>query len=126
MNNFIDQLNTFSQVYQLERSTLNYDGLTKDSFVVNSFINSSIYLLPNDWESIGKMVEPEMLDKLKETFPGDNRDFLGLRNLLIEPPKTRKRLNHFGTKTMLLNNYMYTENDDRSEEEEKTFKTKNK
>lgn len=121
MNNFIDQLNTFSQVYQLERSTLNYDGMTKDSFVVNSFINSSIYLLPNDWESIGKMVEPEMLDKLKETFPGDNRDFLGLRNLLIEPPKP-EAVESLWYKTMLLNNYMYTENDDRSEEEEERLK----
>lgn len=121
MNNFIDQLNAFSQVYQLERSTLNYDGMTKDSFVVNSFINSSIYLLPNDWESIGKMVEPEMLEKLKETFPGDNRDFLGLRNLLIEPPKP-EAVESLWYKTMLLNNYMYTENDDRSEEEEERLK----
>lgn len=123
MNNFIDSLNNFSQVYQLERNTLNYDGLTKDSFLVNSFINSSIYLLPKDWESVNKMVEPEMATKLKETFGEDTTDFLGLSHLLIDPPKP-EATESLWYKTFLLNGYVYTSDDDRSEEDEARLKRK--
>lgn len=123
MNNFINSLNDFSQVYQLERNTLNYDGLTKDSFLVNSFINSPIYLLPKDWESINQMIEPEMATKLKETFGEDTTDFLGLSHLLIDPPKP-EATESLWYKTFLLNGYIYTEDEDRSEEDDARLKRK--
>lgn len=123
MNNFINNLNKFSQVYQLERNTLNYDGLTKDSFLVNSYINSALYLLPNDWASVEKIIEPEMLDKLKETFGTDTSDFLGIGDLLIAPPNPAST-ESLWYKTMLANGYMYTDDKDRSEEDEERLRRK--
>lgn len=88
LNNLIDTMNKHSRIYQLERGVLKYNTnsinpMTKDSFVFKSFIDSAVYLTPEDDKALANEVEPEILDKINEEFP-NKMDWLGLENLLVE------------------------------------------
>ena len=104
LNNLISKLNDLSKVYQLERSTLKYDGMSKDSFVFDAYTNSAPYLLPGRWDELSKDIEPEVLDALKEVF-GDNYDWLNITPIMIEPPDEAKETLWY--KTLERNGYLY-------------------
>lgn len=65
--------------YNVESS----NPMTKDSFVFKSFIESPLYLTPEDEEALADEVEPEVLEQINEEFP-NKLDWLGLENILIE------------------------------------------
>lgn len=114
MNNLVSKLNDLSKVYQLERSTLKYNGLTKDSFVFDAYTNSAPYLLPGRWEELSKDIEPEVLDSLKEVF-GDNYDWLGISTLMLDPPEEAK--DSLWYKTLDKNGYLYVPDRDMTSDE---------
>ncbi|MEG0823801.1 MAG: hypothetical protein RSG07_04780, partial [Erysipelotrichaceae bacterium] len=78
---FINKLNQLSSIYLLSRSTLNYNGMTKDSFMVEAYMHSAPFLTPGNFDSIADTTEPEVLKQLKDAFP-TNGDFLGLMPVL--------------------------------------------
>ena len=86
---FIDKLNKFANDFQLTRSTLRYNGMSKDSFLVNDYMQSGLFLTPGDWDKIAQTTDPEVLQQLRNDF-GDNYDFLGLSEVLTSPSAKTK------------------------------------
>ncbi len=114
VNNLISKINDLSKVYQLERSTLKYDGMNKDSFAFDAYTNSAPYLAPGRWDELSQELEPQVLDALKEVF-GDNYDWLGVSSILVNPPEEAK--DSLWYKTYLKNGYLYIPNSDASTED---------
>lgn len=83
---FINKLNTLAKVYELNRSTVKYDKMVKDSFMVNAYINSAPFLIPGDYEKMSETIEPDVVENIKTAF-GDNEDWLGLSEFLTKPPE---------------------------------------
>ncbi|GAA0101691.1 hypothetical protein UT300012_24060 [Paraclostridium bifermentans] len=83
---FINKLNTLAKVYELNRSTVKYDKMVKDSFMVNAYINSAPFLIPGDYEKMSETIEPDVVENIKTAF-GDNEDWLGISEFLTKPPE---------------------------------------
>lgn len=94
--NFVNNLNSFATVYQLQRETLAYNAnMEKDSFFVKSFMVSAPFLNPGGYyDEDGNIIseDPEeavILGELASLF-GDDLDFLGIRDLLENPTQKMK------------------------------------
>lgn len=91
VDSFIEQLNSFAEVYEVPRGVLQYtDKFSKDSFLVYNFVNSSIYLTPGDFsqEESGN-IDGATLEQIKDRF-GSSNDFLGLAKVIKQPEKEFK------------------------------------
>ena len=83
---FINKLNTLAKVYELNRSTVKYDKMVKDSFMVNAYINSAPFLIPGDFKKMSETIEPDVVENIKTAF-GESDDWLGLGEFLTKPPE---------------------------------------
>lgn len=81
---FIGKLNDLAKVYELNRSTVKYDRMVKDSFMVNAYINSAPFLIPGEFDKMADTIEPTVLENIKTVF-GESDDWLGLSSFLAEP-----------------------------------------
>ncbi|WP_394863455.1 hypothetical protein, partial [Paraclostridium bifermentans] len=115
VNSFTQRLNDFSSVYDLNRSTLRYDNMIKDSFMVTSYMDSAVFLAPGDWKKVleEENTPPHIIQDLQNKFDNvkehkDPYDFLGLRTFLQKMPKEAKETLWY--KTMVQNGYLKDEN----------------
>lgn len=124
---FIDKLNDLCKVYELNRSTVKYDRMVKDSFVVNAYINSAPFLIPGEFDKMAETIEPAVLENIKTVF-GDTDDWLGLSSFLAEPMENGQ--DSLWYRTLMQNGFihddMYTLGEDSSEEAEKAREKMNK
>lgn len=114
---FIERLNAIGRIYNIPRKTTTYaNNKVKDNYLVYSFVNSEVFLMPGEYGT-SEIVETTMTDdereeyetknaniqaQLKEVF-GDTNDFLGLSSLLFE--LTPEMQNTLWAKTMQTNGY---------------------
>lgn len=115
VNSFVNRLNDFSAVYDLSRSTLRYPNMVKDSFMVSSYMDSALFLVPGDWKKTLEEEDtpPHIISDLQNKFDNikDNKDpfdFLGLRTFLKKLPKEGKETLWY--KTMVQNGWVLDEN----------------
>lgn len=111
VNGFVENLNNFSSIYDLNRSTLRYKNMVKDSFMVTSYMDSAIFLVPGDWQKVleEEKTPPHIIDDIKNKFDNskDNKDpydFLGLRSFLNHIPEKAKSTLWY--KTLVQNGYI--------------------
>lgn len=85
LNKFIEKLNKFSSIYQIPKAQNNYgDGYWKDSFLMDAFIHSPIFLAPDNYRDADKNMSDALYQKLVSEFTENNVDFLGLNEVLNE------------------------------------------
>ena len=101
IQSFVDNLNLTTSIFKIQRNTFSYDkDFYKDAFVVNSFINSGLFLDPGNFEALrGNIVEGTIengdytvssvkaLVEAKFKYP---EDWLGLSNILVNPSDDMK------------------------------------
>lgn len=101
---FINRLNTLANIYQIPRKTTVYaNNKNKDNYLVYSFVNSDVFLMPGDYTDTN-LYETTMSDEelqeyynqnkviamqLEENF-GKTDDFLGLTELLYNLTEEEK------------------------------------
>ncbi len=101
IQSFTDNLNLTTSIFKIQRNTFSYDkDFYKDAFVVNSFINSGLFLDPGNFDAIrGNIVEGTIengdftISSVKELIEAKFKypeDWLGLSNILVEPTDEMK------------------------------------
>lgn len=108
VDNFTDQLNKFSTIYQLNRNVLIYNGMTKDSFMVNAFMYSPVFLAPDDWDKVKEITDPRIMEQLEKAYPNPY-DFLGIQKVIANSSKEKE--NSLWYKTLQQNEWL---DDDKS------------
>lgn len=84
IDNFIEQLNRMSQVYNIPPSQLHYPGgIYKDSFIVDAYVRSDLFLNGGNLDKLNEQFDEELVNKIKtkEMFGENNLDYLGMRYL---------------------------------------------
>ena len=111
VNSFVSRLNDFSSAYDLSRSTLRYPNMVKDSFMVSSYMDSALFLIPGDWKKTLEEEDtpPHIISDLQNKFDNikdqkDPFDFLGLRTFLKKIPKEGKETLWY--KTLVQNGWL--------------------
>lgn len=96
IGSFIDNLNIMSSIFKIQRNTFSYDKhFYKDAFIVNSFLNSGLFLDPDNINSVlpniidgsiegGNYTETSIQELIKNKFPYP-KDWLNLNSFLLEP-----------------------------------------
>ena len=95
---FIEKLNDLASVYSIPRNVIVYpDGEVRDSFMVYSYVNSSVFVTPGSDYTTEEPVETVYTEeeyaaireqdamlslRLQEVF-GDNTDFLGIGDIFM-------------------------------------------
>lgn len=114
IESFISNLNTMSSIFKIQRNTFSYDKeFYKDAFMVNSFLNSGIFLDPENINSIlsniidgsidgGNYTITSVQELIKNKFPYP-KDWLNLNSFLIKPSESLK--DTLWMKTLQKNNY---------------------
>lgn len=111
VNSFTQRLNDFSSIYDLNRSTLRYKNMVKDSFMVTSYMDSAVFLVPGDWQKVleEEKTAPHIIADMKNKFANDKDnkdpyDFIGLRTFLNHMPEKAKSTLWY--KTLVQNGYI--------------------
>lgn len=99
---FLQNLNTFSNIFKLERKNFAYaDGIYKDAFIVSSFLNSAIFTAPEDDEVLKEniaeskvvgsdsMTVQKTIDLVHE-YLSPQEDWLNLRVVFNNPSDNMK------------------------------------
>lgn len=87
IDNFIDQLNKMSEVYNIPPSQLHYPGgIYKDSFIVDAYVRSDLFLNGGNLDKLNEQFDEELVNKIKteDMFGENNLDYLGMRYLFTD------------------------------------------
>lgn len=85
VESFVGELNKLSEVYSIPRNQNNYgNGFWKDSFLVDSFIYSPVFLTPLDYRSTDSEMSEVLYNSLVSKFGETNVDFLNLNNVFTQ------------------------------------------
>lgn len=101
MQSFIDNLNMMSSIFNIQRNTFTYDkDFSKDAFMVNSYIQSGLFLDPGNWQTLRENIVEDVsedgdfiLDDIKqlvETKFKQPTDWLGMCNWILTPTDEMK------------------------------------
>ena len=98
---FVNNLNTMSSIFNIQRNTFNYDkNLSKDAFMVNSYIHSGLFLDPGNWETLQDNIVQDSLTEgdysltsikelVEKSFQNPD-DWLGMANWILTPTDDMK------------------------------------
>lgn len=104
---FITELNKMNKIYDISKNVITYsNGVTKENFLVYSFINSSIFLTPGDYETKWytegldaeeietlKAADAKLVKKLQDSFGDKTKasDFLRMTDWVAAPTEAMKK-----------------------------------
>ncbi len=120
VDSFVEkELNVMNSIYDIPKSVIVYsNGVSKENFLVYSFVNSQIFLTPGDYgqgiytegldpEEVKKLKKSDktLQKELKKAFGESNTasDFLQMNTWIYKPTKAMKQT--LWAKTMQKNNY---------------------
>lgn len=111
-NGIVEKLNTLSSVYKLTRAQIPYArGIRKDSFFMDSYVRSPVYMSPNDFTAADKTMDSDLEDTLNVYFNPELSDPLGLDRALKDAFKNDDIVNSLWYKTMVQNGFIADTND---------------
>lgn len=88
VDSFIDKLNKFSKLYQIPTSQVYYPSIKsyKDSFLVNGYVHSDLFLNGDNLEVLKKQFSNELYDNAtsSDMFGDNNIDWIGLDYVLTK------------------------------------------
>lgn len=104
---FISELNKMNKIYDIPKNVITYsNGVTKENFLVYSFINSTLFLTPGYYEApvyteglseeetkALKQANQKLAKKLEKTFGKETKasDFLRLSDWIANPSEKMKK-----------------------------------
>lgn len=89
LDSMVRKLNNFLTVFTSSTESIQYDDITKDSFVMSNYIKSVPFLEPDETELISELYDDETKE-FAEYYIGDFSDTFGFKETIKNLPDTAK------------------------------------